>query len=91
MLVANPRKVSAICQNVRKSDSNDSELLARIARADEKLRYPVEHVSEGMQRDLRPGCCGVCGTCWQFQNRFILYQGPELIEPRTLSGSGAFF
>lgn len=61
VLVANPRKVSAICQNVRKSDRNDSELLARIARADAKLRYPVEHVSEDMQRDLRPGCCGVWG------------------------------
>ena len=52
VLVANPRKVPAIYQNVRKSDRNDAELLARIGRADEKLLYPVEHVSEEMQRDL---------------------------------------
>jgi transposase len=52
VLVANPRKVSAIYQNVRKSDRNDAELIARLARADEKLLHPVEHVSEDMQRDL---------------------------------------
>lgn len=52
VLVANPRKVSAIHQNIRKSDRNDAELLARLARSDEKLLCPVEHVSEEMQRDL---------------------------------------
>jgi transposase len=52
VLVANPRKLRAIYQNVRKSDRNDAELLARIARSDEKLLSPVEHVSEEMQRDL---------------------------------------
>jgi transposase len=52
VLVANPRKVHAIYKNVRKSDRNDAELLARIARSDEKLLSPVEHVSEEMQRDL---------------------------------------
>ena len=52
VLVANPRKVRAIYQNERKSDRNDAEMLARIGRADEKLLYPVEHVSEEMQRDL---------------------------------------
>jgi transposase len=52
VLVANPRKVRVISQNTRKSDRNDAELLARIARSDERLLYPVEHVSEEMQRDL---------------------------------------
>lgn len=52
VLVANPRKVSAIHKNIRKSDRNDAELLARLARSDEKLLCPVEHVSEDMQRDL---------------------------------------
>lgn len=52
VLVANPRKLRAIYQNDRKSDRNDAELIARLARADEKLLYPVEHVSEDMQRDL---------------------------------------
>lgn len=52
VLVANPRKVRAIYQNTRKSDRKDAEMLARIARTDEKLLYPVEHVNEDMQRDL---------------------------------------
>ena len=52
VLVANPRKVRAIYQNIRKSDRRDAEMLARIARTDETLLYPVEHVSEEMQRDL---------------------------------------
>ena len=46
VLVANPRKVRAIYQNERKCDKRDAELLARIARTDEKLLYPVEHVTE---------------------------------------------
>jgi transposase len=52
VLVANPRKVRAIYQNERKSDKRDAEMLARIARSDEKLLCPVEHVDEEMQRDL---------------------------------------
>jgi transposase len=52
VLVANPRKVRAIYQNMRKSDCNDAELLARLARSDEELLCPVEHVGEDMQRDL---------------------------------------
>lgn len=52
VLVANPRKVRAIYQNERKSDKRDAEMLARIARTDEKLLHPVDHVSEEMQRDL---------------------------------------
>ena len=51
-LVANPRKVRAIYQNERKCDKRDAEMLARIARTDEKLLYPVDHVTEEMQRDL---------------------------------------
>lgn len=52
VLVANPRKVRAIYQNVRKCDRNDAELLARLARSDESLLSPVEHGTEEMQRDL---------------------------------------
>lgn len=52
VLVANPRKVRAIYQNDRKSDRRDAEMLARIARSDEKLLHPVEHRGEDMQRDL---------------------------------------
>jgi transposase len=52
VLVANPRKVRSIYQNNRKSDRKDAEMLARIARTDESLLYPIQHVSEDMQRDL---------------------------------------
>ena len=52
VLVANPRKVRAIYQNNRKSDRKDAEMLARIARTDESLLYPIQHVCEEMQRDL---------------------------------------
>lgn len=52
VLVANPRKLRAIYQNERKSDRKDAEILARLARSDEKLLYPVRHVCEEMQRDL---------------------------------------
>ena len=44
VLVANARKVRAICQNDRKndrkSDRKDAEMLARLARSDEKLLSP---------------------------------------------------
>ena len=52
VLVANPRKVRAIYQNERKSDRRDAEMLARLARSDEKLLSAVEHGSEQAQRDL---------------------------------------
>ncbi len=52
MLVANPRKVRAIYKNDRKSDRKDAEMLARIARTDEKLLHPVQHGTEDMQIDL---------------------------------------
>lgn len=43
VIVANPRKVSLITQNLRKSDQVDAELLARLGRADTKLLSPIEH------------------------------------------------
>ena len=52
VLVANPRKVRAIYSNVRKCDRKDAEMLARLARCDEKLLYPIEHSTEQAQRDL---------------------------------------
>jgi transposase len=52
VLVANARKVRAIYQNDRKSDRKDAEMLARLARSDEKLLCPIEHSSEQAQRDL---------------------------------------
>lgn len=52
VLVANPRKMRAIYQNDRKSDELDAMMLARLARVDPKLLYPIQHVDEQSQRDL---------------------------------------
>ena len=52
VLVANPRKTRLIYQNRGKQDSVDAEALARIARLDPKLLYPVEHRAEGVAEDL---------------------------------------
>lgn len=52
VLVANPRKLRAIYANDRKCDRKDAELLARLARADEKLIHPITHGTERAQRDL---------------------------------------
>lgn len=52
VIVANPRKVRAIYQNTRKSDERDARMLAKIARMDESLLFPIQHGSEEAQRDL---------------------------------------
>ena len=52
VIVANPRKVRAIYQNTRKSDQRDARMLAKIARMDESLLFPIQHGSEEAQRDL---------------------------------------
>ncbi len=52
VVVSNPRKVRAIYQNERKSDRRDALMLARIARMEPALLYPVHHGSEEAQRDL---------------------------------------
>jgi transposase len=52
VLVANPRKVRAIYQNTCKSDERDARMLAKIARMDESLLFPIQHGSAEAQRDL---------------------------------------
>jgi len=52
VIVSNPRKMRAIYQHERKSDQRDALMLARIARMEPALLYPVEHGSEEAQRDL---------------------------------------
>ena len=42
----------AIYENERKSDELDARMLAKLARADVSLLYPINHVSEQAQRDL---------------------------------------
>ena len=53
VLVANPRKTRLIYQNRGKQDPVDAEALARIARLDPKLLYPVEHRPRAWPRTWR--------------------------------------
>jgi len=52
VIIANSRKVALISKSNHKSDERDAELLARLARSDRKLLYPVEHRSEECQQDM---------------------------------------
>jgi transposase len=52
VLVANPRKVRLIYSNKRKTDEIDAENLARLARVDPKLLYPLKHRGEDSQAHL---------------------------------------
>ena len=52
VLVGNPRKLKAIWMNTQKSDVLDAEMLARIARFDRKLLYPIHHRGEAAQMAL---------------------------------------
>ena len=52
VLVANARKLRLIYSNKRKTDEADAENLARLARVDPKLLYPVRHRGEDSQAHL---------------------------------------
>jgi transposase len=52
VLVANARKLRLIYANKRKTDEIDAENLARLARLDPKLLYPLRHRGEGSQANL---------------------------------------
>ena len=54
VIVANPRKLRAIYKNERKCDLLDARMLAKLARVDPELLYPVEHSSEDTQLDFLP-------------------------------------
>jgi len=73
VIVANARKVRLIGESRKKDDRLDAQTLARLARIDPKLLYPVQHRSAQAQADLMmiPGTRGVgasahragqCGT-----------------------------
>lgn len=53
VIVANPVKVALITQNVRKTDPVDAEYLARLARFDRALLFPIKHRGEQAQIDLQ--------------------------------------
>ena len=52
VLVANARKLRLIYSNKRKTDEVDAENLARLARLDPKLLYPLKHRSEDSQAHM---------------------------------------
>jgi transposase len=52
VLVANPRRTRLIYTNKRKTDEIDAESLARLARVDPKLLYPLKHRGEHSQAHL---------------------------------------
>jgi transposase len=52
VLVGNPRKLRVIWACSQKTDVKDAEMLARIARFDRQLLYPIHHRSQQAQIDL---------------------------------------
>jgi transposase len=52
VLVANARKLRLIYTNKRKTDEMDAENLARLARLDPKLLYPLKHRSQECQAHM---------------------------------------
>src|SRR5688572_6169692 len=52
VLVANSRKTRLIYANKRKADEVDAENLARLARVDPKLLYPLKHRGEASQAHM---------------------------------------
>ena len=52
VLVANARKLRLIYANKRKTDEVDAQNLARLARVDPKLLYPLKHRSEDSQAHM---------------------------------------
>lgn len=53
VIVANPGKVALITRNVNKTDPVDAEYLARLARVDRELLFPIRHRGEQAQIDLQ--------------------------------------
>ena len=51
-IVANARKLRMIFQSDSKNDRLDAEQLARVARLDPKLLYPIEHRERSARADL---------------------------------------
>lgn len=52
VLVGNPRKLRVIWDSDNKWDGRDSEMLARIARFDPQLLYPIQHRGKEAQSNL---------------------------------------
>lgn len=53
VIVANPRKVRLISDGARKNDRIDARHLARLARVDPELLFPIQHRGEAAQTELQ--------------------------------------
>ena len=63
VLVANPRKLRAIYASNRKSDQNDARMIARVARVDPKLLYPIKHGTAVREKvSAQPQCLQSLGA-----------------------------
>jgi transposase len=98
VLVANPRKTRLIYANKRKTDEIDAENLARLARVDPKLLYPLKHRGEHSQahlaiirsREALVGCRTqlvnhVRGAVKSFGARLPKCEGEKLPQESTLA------
>ena len=52
VIVANPRKLRSIYNSTRKNDRMDARKLARLARLDPELLYPIRHRGRQARHDL---------------------------------------
>ena len=52
IIIANPRKLKYISENIRKSDKRDAQILAKFVRLDPELLHPIKHRSESSQQSL---------------------------------------
>src|SRR6266540_3539641 len=52
VIVANSRNVQLVSKNRQKDERNDARTLARLARFDKELRYPIRHRSQTTQAHL---------------------------------------
>jgi transposase len=71
VLVANSRKLRLIYANKRKTDESDAENLARLARVDPKLMYPLMHRGEEAQAHMAivRSHEALVGSCTQLVNQ----------------------
>jgi transposase len=52
VIVANPRRIRLIAASSNKNDRLDAETLARLARVDPRMLFPIRHRGEAAQADL---------------------------------------
>ncbi len=83
VLVANARKLRLIYANRRKTDEIDAENLARLARLDPKLLYPIEHRDEDSQAHL-----AIIRSRQALVSCRTQLVNPGLGEPSSPSGGG---